>query len=206
MLLLPPGWDGNPLQGLPPGFHQASLVIFVCQFVLLGGERYCKFKRFLPNITLWPSQLSNPGLSNPESSTLTIMPIWSPNCFHYTLPFISQTVLLIHSFTMVALEQTTFGEALGRTVLQTLLSTIAFNCSSQSWKGYKEQNHLAVTHCTSNTHDGNEKKENTTGNYTTKNRETGYFRWCFGINSYTYHYQCYELQRKKRLYTSNQIR
>ena len=170
-------------------------------------RRHCKVKIFLPNITLWPSQLSNPGLSNPESSALTIMPIWSSNCFHYTLSFISQTVLLIHSFYNDSIGANhCWGGILGRTVLQTLLSATAFNCSSQSWKGYKEQNHLAVTHCTSNTHDGNEKKENATGNYTSKNRETGYFRWCFGINSYTYHYQGYELQRKKILYTSNQIR
>ena len=72
------------------------LFVNLYSWVEKGTVNLKDFSQFLS--LFWPSQLSNPGLSNPESSTLTIMPIWSPNCFHYTLSFISQTVLLIHSF------------------------------------------------------------------------------------------------------------
>ena len=68
VLLLPPGWDVSPSQGYP---------LHICwyPFVHLGEEKHCESKvSCLRTQHNDPSQGSNPGPLDPESSALTVRP------------------------------------------------------------------------------------------------------------------------------------
>ena len=70
VLVLPPGWDANPLQaGLPPAYCQAASMACLWSFLFPGGERHCESKVSCPR-----TQHCYPGQGpNLDSSALTVI-------------------------------------------------------------------------------------------------------------------------------------